>query len=56
MLMHTKFWSEILKGGHYSANLGVDGTIISEWALEKYGGKLWIGFIWLRVGASGRLL
>jgi len=28
--MHTKFWSEILKGRDHSEDLGVDGRIISE--------------------------
>jgi hypothetical protein len=35
---------------------GRDGRIILEWILEKQGGKLWIGFIWLKIGTSGRLL
>jgi hypothetical protein len=30
-------------------NLGVDCRIILEWSLDKYGGKVWIGFIWLRI-------
>jgi len=33
--MHTKFWSENLKGRDHSENLGVDGRIISEWILRK---------------------
>jgi hypothetical protein len=36
--------------------LGVYGRIILEWILGKYGGKLWIGFIQLNIGASGGLL
>jgi len=31
------------------------GTI-SEWILEKQGGKLWNGFIWLRIVTSGGIL
>jgi len=27
-----------------------------ETFLEKYGGKLWTGFIWLRMETSGQLL
>jgi hypothetical protein len=26
-----------------------------RWTLEKYGGMVWTGFIWLRIGASGGL-
>jgi hypothetical protein len=37
-------------------DLGVDGMIILEWLLEKYGGKVWTGFIWFRIGTSGRFL
>jgi hypothetical protein len=29
--MHTKFWSEILKGRDDSEDLDVDGKIILEW-------------------------
>jgi len=28
--MHTKFWSENLKGRDHSEDLGVDGKVISE--------------------------
>jgi len=36
-------------------DLGVDGTIKYELILEKQD-RRWNGFIWLRIGASGRLL
>jgi hypothetical protein len=52
--MHTKFWSEILKSRDNSEDLGIDGRIILECILEKQGGKLGTGFIWLRIGTSGR--
>jgi hypothetical protein len=42
--------SGILKEGHHSEYLNVDGTIILEWISEKYGGKLWTEFVWLRKG------
>jgi hypothetical protein len=54
--MHTIFWLEDLKGRDHSEDLGVDGMIILEWMLEKRGGKLWIGFVWLRTGTSDGLL
>jgi hypothetical protein len=43
--MHTKFWSENLKGRDNSEDKGVDGRIILDWMLQKYGGKVWTGFI-----------
>jgi hypothetical protein len=30
--------------------------IILEWILGKYGGRVWTGYIWLRIGNSGGLL
>jgi len=37
-------------------DLGVDVKIILEWILGKLGGRVWTGFIWLRIGISGGLL
>jgi hypothetical protein len=54
--MHTKFWLGNLKGKVHSEYLGVDGRIIPEWILGKWGEKLWTGFIWLRIATSGGLL
>jgi hypothetical protein len=36
--------------------LGIPGRIILEWILEKYGRKLWTGFVWLRTETSGSIL
>jgi hypothetical protein len=38
--MHTKFWSENLKGRNHVEDLGIDERIISEWILGKYGRKV----------------
>jgi hypothetical protein len=35
-----------------SEDMCVDGRIILEWDLGKYGGKMWTRFIGLRIGAS----
>jgi len=35
---------------------GIYGKIILELILGKYGGKVWSGFIWLRIGSCGGLL
>jgi hypothetical protein len=46
-----------LKGRNQSEDFGVGGKIIIIiLILGKYGGKLWNGFIWLRIGTSGGLL
>jgi hypothetical protein len=55
-LVHTKFWSENTKGRDHSEYLSVDGKIILEGMLRKYGYKLWTGFMWLRLGPIGGLL
>jgi len=39
--MHMEFWLESLKGRRdHLEDLGVDGKIILEWVLGKWGGKL----------------
>jgi hypothetical protein len=45
-----------MKGRDHSENLDVDGKIILEWIIGKYGGKVWTGFIWLSMWTSGGLL
>jgi len=37
-------------------DLTVYGKITLEWILREKGGKVWSGFVWLRVGTSGGLL
>jgi hypothetical protein len=46
----------MIKGRDFSEDLEVDERIILEWILGKQGGKVWTGFIWLRIGTSGGLL
>jgi hypothetical protein len=36
--------------------LGVVGRIILKCNLWKHGGKMWTGFIWLRIGTDVELL
>jgi hypothetical protein len=48
--MHTKYWMENLKGRDHLEALGIDERIKLKWILAKYGGKVWSGCIWLRIG------
>jgi hypothetical protein len=45
-----------LKGRDHSEGVGIDGRIILKWILRKMCGKLWTGFIWLRIGTSDGFL
>jgi hypothetical protein len=54
--MHTKFWSENLKGTIHLEDIGVDGRIISEWIVQKQDGKVWTAFIYFRLRTSDGLL
>jgi hypothetical protein len=44
-----------LNGRDHSEDLGVDGKLIVEWIVRKWGEKFWTGFIWLRIGTSDGL-
>jgi hypothetical protein len=44
------------EGRDHAEYLGLDWRILLEWILGKCGGKVWTGFIWLRIGTSGGLL
>jgi hypothetical protein len=48
--MHAIFWFENLKGREHSEDLSTNGRIILKCILRKYGGNVWTGFIWLRIG------
>jgi hypothetical protein len=37
-------------------DLCIAGKIILKWILKKFNGMSWTGFIWLRIGKTGRLL
>jgi hypothetical protein len=52
----TRFWLGNLKGRDHSEDLGIDGKIILEWIIERWGQKLSTALIWFRIGASGGLL
>jgi hypothetical protein len=43
------------EGRYHSEERGVGARIMLKWILEEQGGKLWTGFIWLRIGTIGGL-
>jgi hypothetical protein len=44
------------EGKRPSADLGVDRRITLKWMSGKWGWRVWILFIWLRIGTGGGLL
>jgi len=54
--MRKTFRLESLKERDHMEDVGVDGRIVLKWIWVKWGGKVWTGFIWLRIGKIGRLL
>jgi hypothetical protein len=54
--MHTGFRRESQKERDHKEDVDVGWRVIFKWILEKYYGVIWTGFIWLRIGTSGRLL
>jgi hypothetical protein len=52
----NEIWRGKPEGKRPLEDLGVDGRIILEWILGKWGGVVSNGFIWLRLGNGGWLL
>jgi hypothetical protein len=50
--MQMEFWCEDLKERDHLEHLGVDGRIILDFVFKE----LWIGYVWLRILISDRLL
>jgi hypothetical protein len=52
-----RFWCESLKERDQSEDRGMDGSMGLEWILGRldWGGCVWSGFTWLRIGTSGWL-
>jgi len=54
--VHTGFWWGYLRDSGHLEDLGGDGRIILKMILDKWDGKAWPGFIWLRLGKGGGVL
>jgi hypothetical protein len=53
--MHTILWFENLKSRDNLEDLDIDGRIILESDVGRQGGRIWMGFICLRIWISGGL-
>jgi hypothetical protein len=53
--MEAKRWERKKQIDRYE-DQDVVGRIILKWALKRWNGVLWTGFIWLMIGTSGGLL
>jgi len=49
------WWGDLRERGHLE-ELVMDGSITLRCIIKKYDGRMWIGFIWLRIGTGDRLL
>jgi hypothetical protein len=54
--MHIGYLWVMQKERDHWEDQDVSGWTILKWILERYDGIVWIGYIWLRIGTSGRLL
>jgi len=54
--VHTWFWWGNLKQRNHLEITGIDGKIILKWILKAEDGRVWCGFIWLKIGTSVRFL
>jgi hypothetical protein len=50
--MHTTFWLDRLNRRGLSEDLGIDRSLILKWLLGNHGFRVYIGFIWLRIGTG----
>jgi hypothetical protein len=54
--MHKKFLLEIFKRRDYSEDLDIDERMILTRILRKKFWRMWIGFMWPRIGTGGGIL
>ena len=49
------FWRGSMKERDDMEDIGIEGRTILKCMLKKWDGRAQTGFIWLRIGTSGRL-
>jgi len=54
--VNTEFWYQNVKVTDHLKDLGVDGSIILNWVVERENGMVLNGIILLRIGTGGGLL
>jgi hypothetical protein len=54
--VYRRFWCEILNGRDHLEDEIVDVRMGLEWIFWRLAEGVWIGSIWLRIGAGGGLL
>jgi hypothetical protein len=42
-----------LSGSDNLGDIDVDENVVLKWILYKWDMRMWIGFIWLRIGTNG---
>jgi hypothetical protein len=52
---NAKFCFEGVKQSGTLKDLGADGGVIFKQTLRAEGGRVWIGFVWLRIGTTDEL-
>jgi hypothetical protein len=50
------FWWEILKERYHFEHLGIHENIVLKWILKAYNTRMWIRFMWLRIGKKDGIL
>jgi len=54
--MQAEFWWGVLKEKDILGDVGVNGSLVSDWTSKKFDERIWTGLIWHRIRASGGLL
>jgi hypothetical protein len=56
LIQYIPSFPPYLEGVSHWEDQGIGGWTLLKWILKRQDGMVWIGLIWLRIGASGGLL